>query len=623
MPVSTSQSLIAALTREDNIRFDSNIKEVEILQEPLTQLQQKEIDGSVIWFHGNAPTPANTRVIVYPTGHSVFYNSLGLRMLMTDPGGHALHEAEWVLDPESQKHQLKQARMQLDSRQWVGIKPRAKRFSTRINIKGQPGWETITLDELRKGASQAWQVPESEVNYFYKDENFVAKGDGEYDVWLDKDGLYALVDGTFEKKTLFLSFMFTVNWEQLDLIPVVELFQSTLPGTGGAVFEFIWGLHADQSRATPLAPLRYRGLPTYPSQEAFNLFSAFFNPKEPAGEKVMEVFMDPDRSHEIEWTPQPQPPWRYFSEEHTICLTVQENYLFKVTAWDDPVGISYTNTARGGTGSCGRYLAVTGDRIYLHDGSAKKEIPISPQWNIKDQQAAPHPPPATPFDWQHFFDGAPPATDPVKLLYTVPLYPEGAEEIQESAMQPMVLDQIFHYMEDDDSMPDKLEKMKSVLIHTFDAVIAGCIDCTQKREYTVLYGDPEFGVKNAQQLWNFAASRDQLEGVRNVKFLNEAEHVDEVYKNTYDMIFKWIPFFYHPDRDICEKILNSTAAALKPGGLLFLQGPAPLRGLFDHYQLNCLKSDNVVDMPFFQQHLKLCPENQLNPQISVFLAEKK
>ena len=102
----------------------------------------------------------------------------------------------------------------------------------------------------------------------------------------------------------------------------------------------------------------------------------------------------------------------------------------------------------------------------------------------------------------------------------------------------MVLDQIFHYMESHEDMEDKLEAVDSVLVHTFDSVISGCVDCTHDREVTVLYGDPEFAVKNAQQLWNFAAGRKQLENLRHVKFLSEAEHVDEAYQQTYSMIYK-------------------------------------------------------------------------------------
>jgi len=170
---------------------------------------------------------------------------------------------------------------------------------------------------------------------------------------------------------------------------------------------------------------------------------------------------------------------------------------------------------------------------------------------------------------------------------------------------------------------DYREAVDALLVHTFDSVISGCIDCTHPREVTVLYGDPEFAVKNAQQLWNFAAGRKQLDNLHSVKFLSEAEHVDEVYKQTYGMIYKWIPFAFHQNREACEGMLKSLAGALKPGGMLFLCGPGPLLGLFEHYELTSRNNDPVAEMPFFQQHRKMCPENQVPPDLTVFLAEKK
>ncbi len=613
--------LIEALTREGNIRFPTNERMAAILQEPLTSLKSQTQDGSTLWFEGNKPTPANIRIKIYPTGHVVFYNTFGRRFLMTDPEGNPLHEVEWAADEATHEIKLKRARCQLDCKQWIGIKPRAKKFSTHISIKGQPGWERMTLDQLREGAAQTWQVPHSEVEYFYKDESFVPTAEGEYDVNLYKDGLYVLPGGTFDQPVI-VSFMFCVQWEKLDLIPVVELFQSTLPGSGGAVFEFIWGLFEDQSRETPLAPLRYRGLPTYPAKEAFNIFSAFFTPKGPAGADIMDVFMDTNRSHEIEWTPRPDPPWRYFSEVQSMSLTVQDGFLYKLTGYDDPLGIPYINIARGGFGSCQRYMAVTGGQIVLHDAGETQTVPIAEHWHITDPAEAKAPPPAA-FGWQHFFGGHPPETDPVKILFTVPFYPEGKAPIDEASLQPMVLDQIFHYMESHNDMEDKLEKVDSVLVHTFDSVISGCVDCTQDRAVTVLYGDPEFAVKNAQQLWNFAAGRQQLDHLKRVQFLTEAEHVDDTYQRTYAMIYKWIPFMFHQDKEACEAMLKSLADALKPGGMLFLCGPGPIRGLFEHYGLHSRNHDAVIDMPFFQQHRKMCPENQVHPDLTVFLAEKK
>ena len=151
--------------------------------------------------------------------------NIGGWFFTTDPDGEPLNECEWATDPATGETRLVHARMQLDSKQWIGIKPRAKTFSAQIDIKGQEGWETMSLDDLRKKAAESWRVPYSEVKYFYSDENMVHKGEGKYDIILTKDGLYSLNEGTFDK-TLFVSFMFQVNWARLDLIPVVELFDA-------------------------------------------------------------------------------------------------------------------------------------------------------------------------------------------------------------------------------------------------------------------------------------------------------------------------------------------------------------------------------------------------------------
>ena len=80
--------------------------------------------------------------------------------------------------------------------------------------------------------------------------------------------------------------------------------------------------------------------------------------------------------------------------------------------------------------------------------------------------------------------------------------------------------------------------------------------------------------------------------------------------------------FFH-DRENCEAMLRAATEALKPRGLLFLVGPFPIKGLFEHYQLDLMRGDPIIDMPFFRQHLKICPENQINDIASVFLLEKR
>jgi hypothetical protein len=619
--VKKTEKLINALIGEGSLTFANNLEFAIELEKKIPQLETQEHEGNTLWFENGSASIANTRVIVNSTGHIIFFNEEGRRFLCTDPEGHPLHEALWVQD-ENGKTQLAQARMQLDNKQWVGIKPCAKTFKTTIDISSHDGWQKMTLDDLREKASEAWRVPFSEVKYFYDDANMIHQGEGKYDIQLVKDGLYALHEGSFDK-SLFISFMFCVNWAKLDLIPVVELFQSTLPGTGGAVFEFIWGIYNDQSREEALPTLRYRGLPTYPSKEAFNIFSAFFVPQGPEGKDIKKLFMDPMTSHEVTWTPQKHAPVRYFDDKQKIVITVQDGYLYKVTSYDDTITFPYTNCGGVRRPPIERQVQVGTQSFTLLEGELAREIVFESIWGIRPQTAAHKLSAKPPFTWKWFFNGEPPLVDPIKAQYTVPFYPEGAADIDESSLQPMVLDQIFYYMEMAPAMAHRLEKIDKVLIHTFDTVLAGCIDCTKEREYTVLYSDPEFAQKNAQLLWNFALAKDQLPNLQKVSFLPERDHIAHAYSNKYGLIFKWIPFMYHPDREACESMLKALVGSLQPDGYIFLVGPRPLEGLFDHYGLEKLYNDPVSNMPFFRQHLKMCPENQVHPDLCVFLLEKK
>ena len=119
------------------------------------------------------------------------------------------------------------------------------------------------------------------------------------------------------------------------------------------------------------------------------------------------------------------------------------------------------------------------------------------------------------------------------------------------------------------------------------------------------------------------AKRNQLDNLKKVSFLPEQENIQEVYKEKYGLVFKWIPFMYFQDREACESMLKALVDVLLPEGILFLVAPKPIQGLFAHYGLECLYNDPVVNMPFFRQHLKMCPENRVNPELAVFLAEKK
>ena len=222
------------------------------------------------------------RVVRQATGHLVFYRSDGRRFLATDPEGNPLHECEWGTDATG-KAILCRARIRLDWGQWVGLKPAGLVNETSLNLAGKPGWQRLKTDDLRMMAAQALRVPLEEVRFFYRDEDLLIEPTGRATIRQRKDALYVLQDGDFEQAR-FMSCMGAMNWPSIDFLPVVELFKSLLPGTGSAVFELIRGLYDDQNEGKPNPrPLRYRGIPTYPSEAAFRLFSSFFTPQAPGG----------------------------------------------------------------------------------------------------------------------------------------------------------------------------------------------------------------------------------------------------------------------------------------------------------------------------------------------------
>src|SRR5207249_1605559 len=161
-------------------------------------------------------------------------------------------------------------------------------------------------DDLRSMAAQAMRVSLEEVRFFYGDEDLAVDARGQATIRHKKDALSMLEAGTFERSR-FMACLGTMHWARIDFLPVVELFQSLLPGTGSAVFELIRGLYDDQNQTSPL-PLRYRGIPTYPSEAAYRLFNSFFAPQLPGGGDPFPVFMDPPRPQEVTWLPIAGPP---------------------------------------------------------------------------------------------------------------------------------------------------------------------------------------------------------------------------------------------------------------------------------------------------------------------------
>lgn len=593
-----------------------------------------------VWHLPDASHVTGPRILVFPTGHLTFYGIHGRRILCTDPDGTPLHECEWVR-AESGAIKMTRARTQLDCRQWVGIRPEATEQVGALDLSAQPGWQGVAFDELRQMVAKAWNVPLDDVRYFYPDESFTRDDSGHVTIRLKKDGVYLLPDGTFNRP-VFVSYMGAVPWARIDLLNVVELYQSTLFGVGGAAFDLIWGLCDDQRLAEGPIPLRYRGLPTFPAEQAYGLFCAYFRPEAPAGEDPAALFMDHQRGYQIAWWPRPDPPWRYFDRAHGLCVTVQGGMVEKVNVIDDPVGIPYYNAAMKGYVLCDRAISVVGGTLQLRDGDRATEIPLSPAWGVT-RETPRVTLPSYPFGWRALFGGGPPKVDPVRAWTTTLLFPDDESPVSEESTQLFVLELIYVYLNELPDLPSRLKKIHRVLIHNFDPVCAGFVnpDYTQRR-YTVLYNRPEWAQKSAQVIWDRAARGGRLdqashsfgdwtapgaglEAIRSVDFLPERELRAWTYGGKYELIYEWIPFASYDDPLECEAIVKDVARALAPRGLACVVGPPCVVSLLTAQGLRVFRhggSEDLIQAPAVVEHFRIYPSTRVNPDLTIALGEK-
>jgi hypothetical protein len=466
-------SVLAALTRRGNLFFPSNL---DLL---------------------NDVSARGVRAIRQPSGHLIFYGLHGRRILETDPAGNPLHECDWTDGPSGIT--LTRARIRLDWGQWIALKPGALVNATVLDLSKKPGWERIGADDLRQMAAQALRVPIEEVRFFYGDDDLRIHASGQATIRHRKDALYILEHGHAEDPPgRFMACMGAMHWSQIDFLPVVELFQSLLPGTGSAVFEFIRGLYDDQNPPphAPL-PLRYRGIPTYPSEAAYRLFSAFFMPQAPAGgANPFPIFMDPSHSHLVTWLPTADPPRRYFHDQ--LCITIKASTIEKVTFADDPTGLPFVRSRPNGVTLGDRSVAVRRGRLVLRDGRSEREVPLDPSWGSITEKT-PAPPPSSSRGWRAFFRETPPQVPPQQAFSAVLLYPDDEREITEISSQPFVADFVQDLMEAGRPLAD-IDRADRIMIDRFDAVVMSCIRFDRVRDYTVVFEHASFAQKQAQLL---------------------------------------------------------------------------------------------------------------------------
>lgn len=563
---------------------------------------------------------AGGSVVRGPTKHLVFYRPDGRRFLATDPAGHPLHECEWGQDADG-KPTLLRARIRLDWGAWVGIKPAGLVNETRLNLATRPGWQRLTPDDLRGMAAQAMQVPIEEVRWFYRDEDLSIDRTGIARIRHRKDAFYLLEQEDFSGGR-FMSCMGAMNWANIDFLPVVELFKSLLPGTGSAAFELIRGLYDDQhrTRSAP-TPLRYRGIPTYPSEAAFRLFSSYFTPQVSGHRDVRTVFMDQAHAHEVLWFPSPSPPLRYFDAMHDCCLTFKGDLLQKATLADDPAGLPYVNPSASGVSPCDRLAYVGVGCVILRDRHRKSVLRVPLPEGHREQPVVETA--ISPVDWRSLFAPAVPPITPHDAYGAVLFYPEDDREIDEPAAQPFVADYIQDSAQQDHEIGRILAEAQRILIVNGDAVIATCVPFDRLRSYTVRVSVPALAQKQAQLLWTICAGLKRWDWLTGIKlWVACGGQANQPAPGGHDLAYIWIPYALGRDRDLLAVSVGELGAALHTGGHAFVTGPDGLGASWRSWGFRLAWQEPVETLPPFRMHRNVLPKAKLKPGLTLYHVSK-
>jgi hypothetical protein len=585
----------AALTLSDHLRFSTNRSFVQDFEQ------------------------AGGRVVRRSTGHVIFYRSDGRRLLATDPEGNPLHECEWGNDATGNAVLLR-ARIRLDWGQWIGLKPAGLVNESSLNLASKPDWRRLKTDDLRTMAAQALRVPSEEVRFFYRDDDLLIGPTGRATIRQRKDALYVLRDGDFEQAS-FMSCMGAMSWSAIDFLPVVELFQSLLPGTGSAVFELIRGLYDDQNEGQPNPrPLRYRGIPTYPSKAAFRLFSSFFTPQASGGDNPFALFMNPERSNHVTWLPADMPPIRYFDQRTETCLTLQGGFLHKVTVASDSSGLSYMSPKDRRYVPYDRSAEIAGAQIILkdrdHETTLAVPIPLGKQEQSRERPAM------SPVDWRSVFAQGVPFIPPADAYGAVLLYPDDESEIGECAAQPFVADYVQDLGEQDREIGTVLSRAGHVLIDNGDAIVATCITFDRPRDYTVLVRYPAFAQKQAQQLWTVCAELQRWDWLSHIRFVSSKEPHDRDILHPYDVVYHWVPY---DSGDLPARLaerLEAINRMLRGGGHAFVIGPAQMGQYGVSHGLHVRWEESVEQLPTFRMHRTILPKARLKAGLTLFHMKK-
>ena len=554
-----------------------------------------------------------------PSGHHVFYGEHGQRILLADPHGYPLHECLWERQ-SSGLQSLVMTRMRLDWEQWVGIKPGGLVNTISLDLSKRPGWEHLTRDDLREMAARAMNVDIDTIRFFYRDEDLEILSDGKATIRQVKDAFYVLENGSFERAK-FMSCMSRMEWGRIDYLPVVELFLSLLPGTGSATFELLRGLYDDQQGPTPRV-LQYRGIPAYPSVGAFRLFSAFFTPSAKTREVPQEIFLDVNRSHEVEWKPSPEYPTRHVDEEQRLSVTRYYGKIQKVTLWDDSAGLSYVApTASGDAKVDGRAVQIFGQELHLYDGAHHQIMKTRESWKLVSPESR-HDWKTASTSWRECFPKGPPVVSASQAFSAVLLYPDDAHIIGEKESQPFIFDYLEDFLEEQMELQRCRDMAEHVYLARCEANLGACLKYERPQQYTIWYEWAAFAQKYAQQIWNRLHRQHSLAWLPYFQFFPiQEEAITKTYA-PFDWMNVWIPFSEYDDQKELRQWCWFLSNHLVPGGIACVAGPKIMRQLFQEQGLSVIHAEEGERLPTFTIHQAILQSSRLHPELTLWILQQ-
>jgi hypothetical protein len=559
------------------------------------------------------------RMLELPSGHHVFYGQHGQRILLSDPVGAPLHECLWETHPTGLPR-LVSARIRLDWGQWVGIKPGGLINTISLDLSKRPGWKDLTRDDLREMAARAMNADINTIQFFYRDEDLELHADGKATIRQVKDAFYVLQDGSFDEARC-MSCMSRMEWGRIDYLPVVELFLSLLPGTGSATFELIRGLYDDQQMSASRS-LRYRGIPAYPSVGAFRLFSAFFTPSTQSGEFPQDVFLDVNRSQEVEWNPSREYPVRHIDEEQRLSVTIHHHKIQKVTLWDDSTGLAYLPTTSTGEAKAdGRAAKSFGQELHLYDGGQHQALKTRESWHLRSQEPGQTWKTAS-TSWRDCFPQGSPELSSLQAFSAVLLYPDDPQIIGEKESQPFIFDYVADFIEEQRELLQYREMADHLLVLGCEASLGACLKYERPQRYSIWYQWPEFAQKHAQQIWNTLNRKKTLSWLSNFTFSSVGQQPLTSTYPPFDWIHMWIPFAVYDDPHALRQWSAFLANHLVPGGIACVAGPRVLGPLLEEHGLSVVHAEQGVALPTFKIHQAILQSSRLHPELILWIIQQ-